>query len=319
MAIAFSQPRLRITDGNGAPAPGARLYFFTPGSVNVKQVFQDTGLVVPHTQPVVADSTGLMPVIFGATGLYDVVCVDANEAHIWDVQNYDFGISTGAGALPVSAGGTGAASAAAARANLGAASAADVSGLSTDVSGIESQIAASLVGGTRLGLLAGKDSIKAENLDDADFGVLLAQISRTTISSASTTTLVIPTDSTIPQSGEGAEVASVSFTPKFTSSTIEIEIDLQLGGGGNAVSVTVFSGLPDADNCRSATFQTASVGTIKFSHVWPSWGQTAKTLSVRYGPNAGTASINRDTGGTLTQGGCFKSTIIIREYKEGPF
>lgn len=69
----FYLPRQREFADNGTVLSGARLYFYTAGTLTPELVYQDAALTVPHTQPVVANSAGVWPQIFlDASRLYKV-------------------------------------------------------------------------------------------------------------------------------------------------------------------------------------------------------------------------------------------------------
>jgi len=70
----------RALDANGNPAPGAKAWFYNTGTTTAQTVYSDTALSTAHTQPVVADSNGVFPQVFGvgATAL-KVVLTNAAE------------------------------------------------------------------------------------------------------------------------------------------------------------------------------------------------------------------------------------------------
>jgi len=72
----YSNPIIQYSDGNGVPLPGATLDFFEPGTTTPKNTYSDSGLTTPNTNPVVADSDGVMPDIW-LDGTYAVVLKNA--------------------------------------------------------------------------------------------------------------------------------------------------------------------------------------------------------------------------------------------------
>lgn len=126
MAAVFSLPGAQALDGNGNPYSGAKLYFFNAGTTTPKTVYSDSGLTTPISQPVIADSAGRFVQIFMQTSTYRVQLKTSADVLIGDYDNNDPGnpASSGATALPVASGGTGATTGPAALANLGAAAAA---------------------------------------------------------------------------------------------------------------------------------------------------------------------------------------------------
>lgn len=317
MAISFVHPRPQIVDANGNPYPGARLYFYDTGTTTERNVYQDENLTSLHTQPVVADSAGRHAAIYMQTGAYKVRCESSTGALIYEQDEVDPGVATGPGALPISAGGTGATNETSALANLGAASEADLSTLQISVATFEAKVSPSYVGGTRLGDLAGKDTVEITDLGTG-FGSQIVQevvwSSRAQVAGAAATPAF---DNTRPQIGEGTEVWAQSFTPLYADSYIRVTTALQLGGGGGSVMCMLFSGSADCDAlCQSYSINTfpSSAG---FIHEYASWGLTAKTLSVRIGSNATPHYLNAGTSGN--QGVSYTSSIIVQEIKRSPF
>lgn len=316
MAIAFVHPREGV-----APYAGGKLYFYDPGTATERNVYQDADLTSLHAQPVIANSAGVFSTIYLQPGAFKVRFEQASGALIYEQDNVDPGVGTGPGALPISAGGTGATNAVTARTNLGAASETDLTAAQDDIATIQSQIDASLVAGdTRLGLMAGRDTVRAVDLDDTEFGNVVAQYYCDLITGQRVTSSVIPGDSTIPQSGEGQELWSRTITPKFTNSIIIVRFNTMVGqvntqfmtfalfdGGTNAVAVA-----------SSAGSSTALVG-LSLVHQFSSWGTGSKTLSIRFGPSTGSGQININSSGSPTFGGMLQSSVEVLEIKGGPF
>lgn len=67
----FFDPQIRKFDLNIKSLPGARFYFFQNGTTTPRTVYQDKAGTIPHTNPVIADSSGSFPPIF-LDGLYRV-------------------------------------------------------------------------------------------------------------------------------------------------------------------------------------------------------------------------------------------------------
>ena len=80
--------RMRAIDGAGVPIAGALLYTYEVGTTTDKDTFSDQALTSTHTNPVVADSNGWFPLIYGTSGeLYRFVLNDENDVLIWDEDN----------------------------------------------------------------------------------------------------------------------------------------------------------------------------------------------------------------------------------------
>lgn len=73
----YSNPVPQILDSVADPIPGAKLFFFEPGTTTEKDTFSDSGLTTPNTNPVIADSNGRYGDIF-LDGIYKVVQQDAS-------------------------------------------------------------------------------------------------------------------------------------------------------------------------------------------------------------------------------------------------
>ena len=316
MAISFVHPRPQIVDANGAPYSGAKLYFYDTGTTTERNVYQDEDLTSLHTQPVVANSAGRHAAIYMQTGAYKVRCETSTGVLIYEQDEVDPGVATGPGALPISAGGTGATNATSALTNLGAAAEADLSTLQSAVTTFEAKVSPSYVSGTRLGYLAGKDAVQVEDLG-TQFDEVTVQHDKWSSRTAVTNTTNTPAfDNTPPLIGEGQEACSFTFTPVFADSLIKVFGTLTLGGGSGSTIAFIC----DGTSTNVAAFGGYCVNTypssIPIYYEVASWGTSAKTISVRYGSNT-TMYLNAGTSGD--QGGSYQSIIYIQEVKRGPF
>lgn len=122
MAVRHQTPQVQALDLLGRPAPGAKLRFYNAETTNPRTVYTDDDLLIPYSQPILADSAGIFPPVFVGTGVYKVTIHSSSEVLIATYDNIDPSLSTNAGALAINSGGTGATTAAGARSNLGAAS-----------------------------------------------------------------------------------------------------------------------------------------------------------------------------------------------------
>lgn len=130
------------------------------------------------------------------------------------------------------------------------------------------------------------------------------------------TTTVIPRDGSIPQSSEGAQFTTLSFTPKLATSTLKITVISQLGGNTTAtgcVALFVDSGT-DAIATGAMTIVNASSEQNSFTYIISSGSTTARTYKMRYGPDGGTCYINRTSDVATLYGGTLRSGIIIEEF-----
>lgn len=142
MASNFQEPRAQVSDTNGKPMAGAKLYFYDTGTTTPRAVYSDDALTIAISQPVVADSAGRFAQIYVQTGTYRVKLFTSSDVLVYDEDDIDPSLSTGAGALAVASGGTGATTAAGARTNLGAASQVAHDAVEVRVDDIETELTA---------------------------------------------------------------------------------------------------------------------------------------------------------------------------------
>lgn len=83
MANLMTVPRLVAVDGDGNVMAGARLYFYTTGTLTPKDVYTDSGGGSPITQPVEADMDGLFQAIYLGTGDYKVILKTSADVTVW--------------------------------------------------------------------------------------------------------------------------------------------------------------------------------------------------------------------------------------------
>jgi hypothetical protein len=55
-------------NAQGAPLAGGRLYFFQAGTTTPQSAYQDSGLIIPHANPIILDAAGRIPQFFLADG-----------------------------------------------------------------------------------------------------------------------------------------------------------------------------------------------------------------------------------------------------------
>lgn len=122
MAAHGTQPFIKVSDSNGNPIVGAKLYIYEAGTTTPRAIYSDSGLTTPMSNPLsganASNASGDFPRFYLAVGTYKLRAETSAGVLIWEYDDIDTGLSAGVGALPISAGGTGATTAAAARANL---------------------------------------------------------------------------------------------------------------------------------------------------------------------------------------------------------
>jgi hypothetical protein len=126
------------------------------------------------------------------------------------------------------------------------------------------------------------------------------------------TASLIPPDNTIPQVSEGAEMLSLSYTPKLSTSFLYVTVSACVNNAGNVpITVAVFrDGAANAVACQTSTSYGRS-GTICYTFRISANSTAATTLSVRYGSSTGTSYLNQTD--TSTYAGGVVSSIMVKE------
>lgn len=125
---------------------------------------------------------------------------------------------------------------------------------------------------------------------------------------------VIPIDDTVPQSTEGTEIVSVSYTP--TSSTNKIRLTASVNGlpSVTAAVAAVFSG---TDCKRAQIFAHSSIyGASEFAVEFDAGTTSSTAYSLRVGVDpAGYVDLNADFAGNRVFGGKSMCTLKVEEIK----
>jgi hypothetical protein len=93
MTASFKLPGQQVVDANGNPYNGARLYFYVATTTTPQNVYSDSGLTTPITQPVTADSAGRWVEIYMQATTYRVQLKTSADVLIADWDNVDCGKS----------------------------------------------------------------------------------------------------------------------------------------------------------------------------------------------------------------------------------
>jgi len=240
---------------------------------------------------------------------------------------------------PIVAGGTGAASAAAARTalGLGTAAVADAADFATAAQGAGalqaasdlSDLADAATARTNLGLgtaavvdVIDEDSFATDSAARppsqqsvkayVDAGRKIVQVASFQTGALSSTSNILPDDTSIPQSTEGAEFLSLAFTP--TSATNILQIDVILIGSMNNnrnMVVALFQDSTAGALAAAASFLGSSgeLMTVPLRHRMVAGTTSATTFKVRAGAGAATATLT--VNGKF--GGVSASSITITE------
>lgn len=140
MALQGIQSRIRVTDSNGLPYVGAKLYIYNANTVTLKSIYSDDGLSIGLTNPLTSDANGTFPRFYLAAGTYKQRSETSAGVLIYEDDNIDTGLSAGVGALPITAGGTGGTTPAAALSNLGGATASEVAALASSIATLSASL-----------------------------------------------------------------------------------------------------------------------------------------------------------------------------------
>lgn len=84
----FFFPKQQAFGTSGGISPGAKLYFYAVGTTTPKNTYSDSGLTTPHSNPVVADSSGVFAAIY-LSGNYKVVLKTSSDVTLWTQDNYN--------------------------------------------------------------------------------------------------------------------------------------------------------------------------------------------------------------------------------------
>ena len=133
---------------------------------------------------------------------------------------------------------------------------------------------------------------------------------------ASTSTQ-IPADNTIPQSTEGAQITTLSYTPKSSTSILVIEAGAQMSTNISANTTLALFKDSDTDALTSVLDSVWGSGgsmTPAIVHEMDSPGTSAITFKLRFGPDrAATSSTNAIQGVTLLFNGTSNTYIRVTE------
>lgn len=313
MTAIFIPPRIRITDFQGMPVPGARVTFYDAGTTDLKAIFQDPGLTAPHTNPVVADAGGLLPVIY-LTGSYKIRATDAAGVLLFpEVDNLDTPLTSSGGVLGVGQGGTGGGTPEQARSNLGAVAQTVFDALASLVGNIQSTIN----NYPTFGALAAKSAVTPDDFASNNFAPVCIQRQLTLNAVRSSLSGSIPLDNTAPLRSEGDTIFSVSFTPKRSDTVIRVRSILHLSGQGRTGAVALFNtiGANDPAIASVGCFMDLSTVTnpVLLEHEFASPGTSPITIQVNAGANAAYFLNGSGTSGLFNS--TMASRLILEEYR----
>lgn len=330
-------------DGNGNILDGGKLYFFENNSSSVMQdTFKDPELTIVNTNPLILDGEGRAGNTYG-DGVYRVILTDKNDVQIEvndninsstlvvnnpaDAVNSVVITNTSIGDDPIiSSSGqavnvglrltTQAAGTLKVETNGIVRAEFDDSGLALGTTGVTANtiLDEDTLGSDSDTALATQQSIKAYVDGVKQTGAL--QIVEETTTVGVSTTNTIPNDNTIPQSSEGAEWDTLTITPNSSTSTLVIEFNGMVSASSSLyIAVCLFEAAASADALAGIQVTNNSNDTaeaVSLSMTVASTGTSARTFSIRFGANAGTAYASmKGTGDRL--GAIVKSSLRVTE------
>ena len=131
----------------------------------------------------------------------------------------------------------------------------------------------------------------------------------------STTTDQIPWDNTKPQSDEGNELLTLSFTPTASDSTLVIDFSCGMASNDTAGNGVVFALFQDSDADAIAFAHTMNYSdwseSVCARWVFSASSTSARTYKIRYGAPGGRARVHGTSGQRF--GGVVETRLTITE------
>jgi hypothetical protein len=145
----------------------------------------------------------------------------------------------------------------------------------------------------------------------------IIKIGVTQTGAVATGTTQIPSDDTIPQNTEGDQYMTLAFTPNSATSTLIIQVTIQVSssaGGGRMTAALFQDSIANGLAASCQGFETAGKPmVIPFTYYMTAGTTSSTTFKVRVGANtAGTTTFNGSSSARL-YGGIYSSSIIITE------
>lgn len=184
--------------------------------------------------------------------------------------------------------------------------------ISGDTSGAITVAAPAVAGSNTLTLPAATDTLAVQSQ-------AVRQIVTSYSGALATGTTQIPLDDTIPQNTEGDQYFTATITPKSATSTLVIDVVINVSNSGTAANTDIAVALFQDSTANAlavaceAPFGVNANVNIKLRHVMTSGTTSATTFKVRVGAGvAGTTYIN-GSGGNRLYGGKLSSGISVTE------
>ena len=80
-------------DAAGIPRSGAKLWTYATGTNTPMATYNDAGLSVANTNPIIADSAGQFGSVFMLPASYKLLLLDANDVEIWEADPCGFAVT----------------------------------------------------------------------------------------------------------------------------------------------------------------------------------------------------------------------------------
>jgi hypothetical protein len=147
-------------------------------------------------------------------------------------------------------------------------------------------------------------------------GGKLVKIQTSIITSTSTITSVIPADNTIPQSSEGDEVATITYTPLSASNNLDLEFEVMVSVSAVARVTAALFVNSDTNAVKAIGAVGAGAGfsnVVRLRYIVPAGSTTSRTYKIRMGPNSDSAYFNKGNS-TDTYGGTSSAILSVKEY-----
>jgi hypothetical protein len=149
-----------------------------------------------------------------------------------------------------------------------------------------------------------------------DFGVVVLKRESTSSNAPASTSSAIPLDNTAPQSSEGEEYQTLSFTPTRSDSKILIKWTGAASHSLNIGTIAIFR-----SDDTSAIIAAPTIGNwFHLRLELDSWGTDPLTISMRYGAFGGggtLAHVGRISGNDYYNGRLIQ-TLTVTEFKATP-
>ena len=139
----------------------------------------------------------------------------------------------------------------------------------------------------------------------------------TSTSSLVTCSTATPADDTIPQNTEGNEVLTLSITPTYSTSRLEIIFVapfIKDANNGSAVVALFQDSTADALSALAQGVTNTLGGILVLRHYMTSGTTSATTFKIRVGPGANSLYINGSSAGARLLGGVSSTRLTIVEY-----